>query len=170
MKGKKRRRRAALILDFMGAVLLIGIILCCIPLTVPRLAGYSAYQVISGSMAPAIPTGSLVYVADRAPEEVGEGDVIAFYSASGSGAVITHRVVQNQVVSGRFVTKGDANDQEDPMPVEYDAYIGYVAYHIPYMGTLLGYVVTLRGRICAVCIVTAAAALHGAAARLRRRK
>lgn len=167
VKPYKGRRRAAQLLDITGVILLAGIILCCIPLTLPRLAGYSVYQVISGSMEPAVPVGSLIYVKAQAPQDVEAGAVIAFYSPSGSDGVITHRVVQNQVVSGRFITKGDANDQEDPVPADYDRYIGTVAGHLPWLGTLLAYVVTVPGRLTAVALVVVSALFHAAAARLR---
>lgn len=166
---RKQHRPAARICDLLGGFLLLAVILCCIPLTLPRLAGWSVYQVISGSMEPSIPTGSLVYVAPGEAEEAEEGDVIAFYSASGSGAVIVHRVVQNQVVSGELITKGDANSGEDPEPVQYSQYMGRVVWHIPLLGHLLAFVVTPQGRVIAVCAVAAAALLHAAGGRLRRK-
>ena len=92
---------------------MLAVILCYVPLTLPRLAGLQIFEVVSGSMEPAIPTGSIVYVEETEPSQAEEGDVIAFYSATGSGAVITHRVVQNRVVSGELITKGDANEKED---------------------------------------------------------
>jgi len=49
--------------------LLAALVLICLPLTVPRLFGYHIYTVVSGSMEPAIPTGSLVYIREAAPEE-----------------------------------------------------------------------------------------------------
>lgn len=164
---KNRNRAAAAALDVFGGILLAAVLLCCIPLTLPRLAGYEIYEVISGSMEPAIPTGSLVYVERTEPAEVEEDDVIVFYSAMETGGVITHRVVQNQVVSGQFITKGDANEQEDLAPVEYDRYIGRVRVHIPYLGAVLGRVVTVPGRIAAGCAVLAAALMILAAGRLR---
>ena len=61
-KERKRGRLAEAVLNAIGEVILAVVLLCCIPLTLPRLAGYEIYEVISGSMEPAIPTGSLVYV------------------------------------------------------------------------------------------------------------
>lgn len=170
MTGKRKSMKGALVCDLIGGVLLLAVILCCLPLTLPRLAGYQVFQVISGSMEPAIPTGSLVYVKETVPEDVEPDDVIAFYSGTGSGAVITHRVLQNQVVSGQFITKGDANEREDMNPVDYDEYIGRVEMSLPYLGYILSHVVTLQGRLTAVCLVLLAALLHLAAGWLRRRQ
>ena len=98
------------------------------PITATRLFGYDAYSVVSGSMEPAIPTGSLVYVQETAPEDMKEDDVIAFYGAKDSNAIITHRVVENKVVMGEFITKGDANKTEDMNAVPYSNFIGKVVY------------------------------------------
>jgi len=109
-------------------------VLVCLPITATRLFGYDAYSVVSGSMEPAIPTGSLVYVQETAPEDMKEDDVIAFYGAKDSNAIITHRVVENKVVMGEFITKGDANKTEDMNAVPYSNFIGKVVYTIPVLG------------------------------------
>lgn len=168
--NRKKQRKAAFACELIGGILLVAVILCCVPLTLPRLAGLQIFEVVSGSMEPAIPTGSLVYVQETAPEEPETGDIIAFYSSSGSGAVITHRVVQNQTVSGQFITKGDANSQEDMTPVSYDYYLGKVVFTLPRMGALLSEVATAPGRITAVCAVAAAVLFHMTGVRLRKRE
>ena len=86
---KRKHNPAALLCNAAGTVILIILILACLPLTLPRLAGYSLYSVISGSMEPEIPVGSLVLIHDADPVYVEEGDVIAFYGAADSSAVIT---------------------------------------------------------------------------------
>ena len=93
----------------IGTLILVAAILTVLPVTVPRFLGYEIYNVISGSTEPEIPVGSVVYVKETEPAEIEEGDVIAFTSM---GTVVTHRVKQNRVVEGEFVTKGDANEQE----------------------------------------------------------
>ena len=90
----------SVICSALGTVLLVGLVLVCLPITATRLFGYDAYSVVSGSMEPAIPTGSLVYVQEAAPEDMEKDDVIAFYGAKDSNAIITHRVVENKVVMG----------------------------------------------------------------------
>ena len=62
-----------------GHSLLIIIVAAYLPITIPSASGYEIYTVISGSMEPAIPTGSLVYVKYIQPEEIQTEDVIAFY-------------------------------------------------------------------------------------------
>ena len=47
-------------------------------------------------------------------------DVIAFHSSMDTGAIITHRVIKNDIVTGQIHTKGDANEKEDLYPVGYE--------------------------------------------------
>lgn len=78
---------AATVCSVVGTILLALVIVVCIPLTVPRIAGYQIYTVISGSMEPEIPTGSLVYVKNTAPSGIEKGDVIAFYGSLEKGSL-----------------------------------------------------------------------------------
>ena len=64
-------------------------------------------------MEPAIPTGSLVYIKEMEPKDVQVDDVIAFYGTKDAASIITHRVVENRVLMGEFITKGDANATKD---------------------------------------------------------
>ena len=86
----------------LGTVLLIVLAAICVPLTVPRMFGYHIYTVISGSMEPAIPVGSLLYIPKVRPEDIREHDVIAYYGGEDGTAVITHRVVENRVLMGEI--------------------------------------------------------------------
>lgn len=121
-------------------------------------------------MEPAIPTGSIVYVKGTEASEVNKDDVIAFYSDNDSGAIITHRVVKNQVVSGRFITKGDANEKKDVTPVDYDNLIGKVVLSVPVLGSLLAIMTEPAGKIAAACLIAAAIILRIIAERLQKKQ
>ena len=129
------------------------VILLCSLLVLPGMTGFHMYNVLSGSMEPAIPVGSLLYVRSGDPEQVEDEDIIAFYGSLEDSGIITHRVVKNNVVSGTFTTKGDANYKEDPTPVSYDNYIGRVTLSVPYVGRVLTIMTSLEGKIAAACIV-----------------
>ena len=131
----------------------MAVILLCSLLVLPGMTGFHMYNVLSGSMEPAIPVGSLLYVRSGDPEQVEDEDIIAFYGSLEDSGIITHRVVKNNVVSGTFFTKGDANDKEDPTPVSYDNYIGRVTLSVPYVGRVLTIMTSLEGKIAAACIV-----------------
>ncbi len=148
--------------------LLLILVLVCIPLTVPRFFGVRIYSVISGSMEPAIPTGSLLYITEAQPEEIKEEEVIAFYGVKDSASIITHRVVENRVVMGEFITKGDANQTQDMNPVPYDNFIGKVAYTIPKAGKAAELFTSMEGKILAAGVIAAAVLLQVVAALIER--
>ena len=111
--NRQKKSPVAAVCSVLGTLLLIIIVAVYLPITVPRAFGYEIYTVISGSMEPAIPTGSLVYVKYIQPEEIQTEDVIAFYGTDADGSIVTHRVVSNSAAMGNFITKGDANSDND---------------------------------------------------------
>ena len=90
----------------MGKAFKVVVIVACLPLAVPRLLGVQEYNVISGSMEPEIPVGSLVYVKSVAFNELSEQDVIAFEAGA---SIVTHRIVSIDSGNQLITTKGDAN-------------------------------------------------------------
>lgn len=123
------------------AVMVLGVIaaLALGTLVVPHAFGWSGYVVTSPSMEPAIGPGSVVVVAPTDPARLAEGDVVTFRNAN--GALTTHRInaVRDAGTPGLgFVTKGDANEDVDPVEVEPGQVVGQVRLDVP----LLGWVVT----------------------------
>ena len=141
----------------IGTLILITVIAVALPLTVPQFMGYDIYNVVSGSMEPAIPIGSIIYVKEIDPADVNKGDVIVFNSGD---SVVMHRVKENDVINGTFTTKGDANDGEDLSKVDYEDMVGIVARHIPTMGQLLILFGSTLGRICMICFAACGALLN----------
>ena len=117
-------------------------------LLVPKLLGYTQYAVISGSMEPNIPVGSIVYDKEAEPEELEIGDVIT-YRLSGD-TLVTHRIVAIDEAAQTVQTKGDANESEDGAPVPYSEIVGLKAFHVPLLGYISIYGKTPLG-IAAVC-------------------
>ena len=170
MKDKKRKNPMAMICSALGTILLIVVILACIPLTVPRVMGYQIYSVVTGSMEPEIPVGSMVYVKSIAPKELKEKDVVAFYGGRDTNAIITHRVVNNNLISGQITTKGDANKTEDMNPVSYSDVIGIVEYTIPKAGALAQIFTSTQGKIATAGVVGASVLLHIVASLFERKR
>lgn len=93
--------------------------------------GWKPYVITSGSMAPSIQPGDVVLVDDdTAP--IPEGSVVTFADVTRGGQTVTHRVVGQD---GRgLLTKGDANPDADPWPVEQSNVIGVGRLVIPRIG------------------------------------
>ncbi len=119
----------------------------------PAVAGYQVYVVLSGSMNPAFDTGSIVFVKPTEPAEIAEGDIITFRSSGDSTRLTTHRVVGMIRDNGlSFVTRGDANNINDPNPVPSENVVGRVTGSVPYIGYLFGYAQTRQGLIMLIFI------------------
>ena len=151
----------------LGTLILLGVIAAFIPLTVPRLMGYEIYEVVSGSMEPEIPVGSILYVEETPPEEIEAGDVIAFMR---NDTVVSHRVEENRYVEGEFITKGDANSEEDTVPVPYDSLVGKSVYHLPVLGTLMTMLAGDVGKLYALAFAACGVMFHMLAAILSSRR
>ena len=151
----------------LGTLILVAVIAVSAPLTVPRLLGYEMYQVLSGSMEPAIPVGSVIYVKQSVPEEIQAGEIIAFFREEGD--VVTHRVVDNHTVERELITKGDANEIQDFQPVPYNALIGRVERHIPVVGSFMGLLAGNIGKAYLLCLTACGVMFNILAGRLRRR-
>lgn len=162
--NKHRKNPGGVFCSTLGTLALVLLILVCVPLTVPRMLGYHIYTVVSGSMEPAIPVGSLVYINNMTPEDVQEGDVIAFYGATDGSSIITHRVVTNSTIMSEFITKGDANEENDMNPIPYSHFIGKVVLTVPKMGGLAQTFTSTSGKIAAACMIALAVVLHVIAA------
>lgn len=108
--------------------------------TLLPLPGNAEVKIVkSGSMEPAIPTGSVVVIAPARAYVV--GDVITFGEDSPREVPTTHRIVAVEGVGERavYTTKGDANEEPDVAPVAAREVIGRVWLHVPYAGFVLDF-------------------------------
>ena len=167
-KGKHIEKRGGNILpalcSLMGTLLLLAVIFMLLPATVPRLLGFEVYNVVSGSMTPAIPQGSMVLVRPIEWYSVNPGDVIAFER---EGTVVAHRVVAVQQTEGNIITKGDANEQEDFNPVPFEELIGRVERHVPVLGEVETQLSTLQGKLYLLALVVSGLLFRSLAGRIR---
>ena len=135
---RSREILRALLNGLSLGVLLIIVALGAVTIVVPAAVGGMPLSVLTGSMRPTYPPGTLVVISPAAPEEIGVGDVITFQIESGKPAVATHRVIARSTDSGtgevRFTTQGDANNTPDPEQVQPAQIRGKVWYAIPYLG------------------------------------
>ncbi|MCX6022336.1 MAG: signal peptidase I [Chloroflexi bacterium] len=106
----------------------------------PVLLGRQSYMVLSGSMEPAFSAGAAVVVEPVAADQLQVKDIIAYVNDKGD--IITHRVMMILEEPGgrQFITKGDANNGVDPLPVAAINVLGRVWYSVPAAGYLLGMV------------------------------
>ncbi len=114
----------------------------------PSILGNQMYVVISGSMKPTFDAGSLVFVREVDPRSIAVGDIITFKGADGGPILTTHRVVEiNDGEQLTFITRGDANNVNDPNPVPAENVVGRVRAYIPYIGYLITFSQTKMGLV-----------------------
>lgn len=106
--------------------------------------GYRIYAVLSGSMTPIYPKGSIVIVKLTEPSNIEVGDDITFYNPDSSHEIWTHRVTQVVTDYGNngrcFKTQGVANSYEDSFITLGGNVVGVVEFSIPYAGYILEYI------------------------------
>lgn len=136
--------------------LLLGAALAfaCVAIIIPKVAGAIPVTILSDSMAPAMPVGSLAMIrpnsaldqaalTTRSADEIRKasdystltnGDIVAYQPDPKNPTLIIHRIVKMTAHADgvmEYVTKGDNNSVADRDPV-FDFQIrGTVWYHLP---------------------------------------
>ena len=167
-------------------LLLIVAALAVVLIVVPKATGSMPLTVLTQSMEPTLPPGTLLVVRPTPVEDIQVGDVVTYQIVSGQPAVISHRVVSVSSSSdgGRtFVLKGDNNAKADPHPVAAAQIRGVVWYSIPEVGvvnqlvngsrswlipTVAGVLLAYGGMMITIGTVTAARRRRAASGRGRR--
>jgi signal peptidase len=132
------------IIFFLG-LLLAGLFL------ISQYSSHKPFQffiVSSGSMEPAIHTGSLVVVTPKLSYQI--SDIVTFYTGIDKKSTVTHRIVarnQNQIK-----TAGDSNNQPDNNFTPVSLVLGKVVYSVPYLGYLAAFAKTPKGFILLIIV------------------
>jgi len=104
----------------------------------PQYLGIGAYIVESGSMAPEMPKGSIVYEKWENPRSYEAGDVVIFRPNTSeiNEDLVVHRIIDIREgnYTNYFRTQGDANTEPDPGETPGYNVIGQRNFWIPYLG------------------------------------
>ncbi len=140
-----------------GAVAIFAVALLAATIG-PKIAPFQTYIVLTGSMEPALPVGSLIVLTQVAADEVRVGDVITVTTPDRPGDPLTHRVVAIETTDGGgvFVTRGDANQLDDGWRVPAVGTGWRYAFGLPWIGYLLGIVRSQFGRMLLFLVPSAA--------------
>ena len=118
-----------------------------------RLMGWQLFTVLSGSMEPVYPVGSVICVKPADVLALGVGDDITFLV--NEKVVATHRIVEvlADEADGAavfFRTQGIANNAPDANPVHSKNVLGTPVYCIPWLGWAVNFVQTPPGSYLAI--------------------
>ncbi|MCZ4370132.1 signal peptidase I [Enterococcus lactis] len=113
---------------------------------------FSFFNVLSESMKPTIPLGALVVTKTVTMEELKIGDVITYEL---DGKKVTHRIVSQLEENGdrMYITRGDANNTEDRLPVNEKQIMGKMIYSLPKVGRF-GEIISTRVGAIALCLTS----------------
>lgn len=139
------------ICNIIRTILVILIVFVAVLLIAPKVLGFESMVVLSGSMEPEYPVGSMVYVKDVNYEDIEVGDVISYRLSDGT--MVTHRVAAIND-DGTLTTKGDANNVADASPVKESQVFGEAKWKLPYFGYISSFIKSAGGIavLCALAI------------------
>jgi signal peptidase I len=123
----------AVSIALLGVALVLGVV--C--LVIPRALGAVPLTILSGSMAPTMPPGSLAVVRPVDATHARVGDVLTYQPVQDDPTLVTHRVVavtKNARGDVSLILQGDANSTPDDAPVRPEQVMGTVVYAVPYFG------------------------------------
>ena len=136
------------ICNFLSTIVLVVLLAAAAVILVPMLLGYKEMAVLSGSMEPTIPVGSLVYVKPVEASMLEAGDVCTYYLSDGE-TFVTHRVMSIDPDAQTLVTQGDANEDPDG-DIQFSQVYGRADFHLPYLGFAIQNIRTPVG-IMSIC-------------------
>ena len=137
-------------------IICLGIV-CLLAIYLLDFVGIRTFIVRSGSMEPAIWTGSLCFVDTRIEyDDIQVNDIVAFQRGN---LLVTHRVIK--ISEEGFVTKGDNNDVIDGTITTKDNFIGKNFFSVRWMGYIVGWLQTKQGKMTAFAYVASFVIVQG---------
>lgn len=129
------------------AVLLIAVLVSKL------IFGVEMKAVLTASMEPELPVGSLLIISPADYKDIQIGDDITFVRDNNL-TLVTHRVIEKDDKTQHITTQGIANNSAD-FPTSYDNVVGKVVFHIPLVGYFAIWTATLKGKIICGIIIAA---------------
>lgn len=107
----------------------------------------------SGSMAPVVNRGDLIFIHSAKIYKTGE--TITFCQDKNCKILVTHRVFDLRLEQGRliYITKGEANDLPDTREIKTEEIVGKVIFIVPYLGYVAGFIKQPIVAILLICIL-----------------
>ena len=122
-----------ILLFIIVLLMLIVVILQRVTDNSVAIGGYRIFTVATGSMVPKYEVGDILIAKEIEPSEIKVDDDIVYKGNTGSfkDKVVTHRVISIDEENGEYkiVTKGIANEEEDPEITDSQVY-GKVVYKV----------------------------------------
>lgn len=156
----------------LSLAILIVLMILVVAFVGVRAVGLTPYAVLSGSMEPELPVGSLIFVRSVDPATLEAGDTVTF--RKGSGVIATHQAYEVNTENALIRTQGIANRNpdgsiaQDAEPVPFSDIVGVPVACIPYLGYVNAFVTSAPGMVVVAAVAVAAVAATFVASSLER--
>ena len=120
--------RAVKVIESLMFMIAVAVVVCAMICQIMQL---KPVVVLSGSMEPAMQTGSLAFI-DKTETRFEKGDVISFRVGD---MLVSHRIIE--VTEDGFKTKGDNNEDPDAGTVAASSIEGRILFSIPKLGFII---------------------------------
>ncbi len=149
MKKKYFQATASFLFSILLFVAFTGIVFLAVTSKTDKFFGLRSFVVLTGSMMPTYPVGSIVVTKPTGDYTL--GDAIAF---TRKDVTITHRIISYKSVNGvkNYIVKGDANNAPDVEIVPEKTITGKVVTSVPLIGLVLNKLHSPIGLFLAVFI------------------
>ena len=150
--AEKKKGKLSFVSDFLFVFVLTIFVLVTLIMLGTKLFGYQILTVDSGSMEPNFPEDSLIFVKMVDPSELQADDVITF-TVDEKGTLVTHRIVAVLKDERSFITRGDANNTNDPSTVPFGNVVGKAELCLPGIGAVFRAVTAESNRIYVYIVI-----------------
>jgi len=142
LTGKAGMKITNLVLTVTVMILIPFMVFMLVSSKTDKIGGIKSFVVLSGSMEPKLPVGSVIFTLPRASYDA--GDIVSYYR---DGNIVTHRIVDKKIAETgiTYITKGDANKLDDTEQLMKSQIIGKQVFVIPYIGKLTSFLFTQIG-------------------------
>ena len=133
----------------LAIVLCVGVLIVLSLSNIPK--GFKMLTVMSGSMEPALHTGSIIFV--KSMQNYAIGDIVT-RKTDNPKMTITHRITEKEEINGQieFKTKGDANNSTDGESFTQDRIVGKELLAITNFGYIITFAKTQPGILLLIII------------------
>lgn len=148
----KKKGKLSFVSDFLFVFVLTLFLLVTLIMLGTKLLGYQMLTVDSGSMEPNFPEDSLIFVRAVDPSGLQSDDVITF-TVDENVTLVTHRIVAVLTDERSFITRGDANNTNDPNTVPFGNVVGKAELCLPGIGAVFRTVTAESNRVYVYIVI-----------------
>ena len=136
----------------MSTVIIVLLAISILIVVIPKFLGIQYRAVLTASMEPEIPVGSLVIIFPAKFEDIQIGDDISFVRDKNL-TVVTHRVIEKNSINKTFITQGISNNTADA-PTSNENVLGIVKFKIPKLGYPIMWLTIPSVRYISIAIIS----------------